>query len=428
MKSYKNRVFDGILKDALDAKGAVLIEGAKWCGKTTTAEQIAKSIIYMNDPARREQYHMMAQANPQRLLAGEYPRLIDEWQTAPELWDSIRFDVDHSDEEGKYILTGSAVPLDDEAKKKIQHSGTGRFAWVKMRPMSLFESLESSGSVSFAELFSGKKSLGDARVYTLEEMAYLTCRGGWPKAVDKTGRAALRQAFDYVDAVVGTDISRVDEVLRDPDVALRVMKALARLQGTQSSISAIKADLAPNAPHCGVHENTIYSYIGALKKIFVVEDMPAWCPNLRCKTPIRTTDTRYYTDPSIATAALGLGPDDLMNDLKTFGLFFETMVARDLRTYAAANDGKVSHYRDKSGLECDAVMHLRNGRYGLIEVKLGGETLIAEGRAKLRRLADEIDTKNMKEPSFRMVVIADGEYAYEETDGTLICPIGCLRP
>lgn len=428
MKTYKIRVFDSILRDALDAKGAVLIEGAKWCGKTTTAEQIAQSVIYMNEPKRREQYHMTAQTDPQRLLAGECPRLIDEWQTAPELWDAIRFDVDHSDEDGKYILTGSAVPLDEESKKKIQHSGTGRFAWVRMRPMSLFESLESSGSVSFAELFSGKRSLGDACVHTLEEMAYLTCRGGWPKAVEKTARAALRQAFDYVDAVVGTDISRVDEVDRDPDLALRIMKALARLQGTQSSVGAIKADLAPNAPGNGVHENTIYSYIGALKKIFVVEDMPAWCPNLRCKTPIRTTDTRYFTDPSIATAALGLGPADLMNDLKTFGLFFETMVARDLRTYAAANDGKVSHYRDKSGLECDAVMHLRNGRYGLIEVKLGGETLIAEGRAKLHRLAEEIDTKNMKEPSFRMIVVADGDYAYEETDGTIVCPIGCLRP
>lgn len=428
MKVYKNRVFDAILRDALDAKGAVLVEGAKWCGKTTTAEQIAKSVIYMNDPKRSQQYHMTAETNPQRLLEGRYPRLIDEWQTAPQLWDTIRFDVDHSNEDGKFILTGSAVPLDEDAKKKIKHSGTGRFAWVRMRPMSLFESLESSGSVSFSDLFSGKKSLGDACAHSLEEMAYLTCRGGWPKATEKVGKSALRQAFDYVDAVVGVDISRADDVLRDSDLALRIMKALARLQGTQSSIGAIKADIAPNAPGRGIHENTIYSYIGALKKIFVIEDMPAWCPNLRCKTPVRTTDTRYFTDPSIATAAMGLGPDDLMNDLKTFGLFFETLVARDLRTYAAANDGKVSHYRDKSGLECDAVMHLRNGKYGLIEVKLGGESLIAEGRARLHKLAEEIDTKKMKEPSFLMIIVADGDYAYEEKDGTLICPIGCLRP
>lgn len=428
MKGYKSRIFDALLCDALEAKGAVLVEGAKWCGKTTTAEQIAKSVLYVNDPKHREQHLATAQTNPQRLLSGDNPRLIDEWQIAPELWDAIRFDVDHSDTDGKFVLTGSAVPLDEEAKKKIHHSGTGRFAWIRMRPMSLFESLESSGTVSFGGLFAGKRSLGDAKPHTLEEMAFLTCRGGWPKATGKSGKAALRQAFDYVDAVAGTDISRVDEVTRDPDLALRIMKSLARLQGTQSSVAAIKADLAPNAPNGGVHENTVYSYVGALKKIFVVEDMSAWCPNLRCKTPVRTTDTRYFTDPSIATAALGLGPDGLMDDLKTFGLLFETLVARDLRTYAAANDGKVAHYRDKSGLECDAVMHLRNGRYGLIEVKLGGSKLIAEGRAKLNRLASEIDTKTMKDPAFRMIVVAEGDFAYEETDGTLICPIGCLGP
>lgn len=428
MKKYKSRVLDGILADALQAKAAVLIEGAKWCGKTTTAEQIARSVIYLNDPKRQEQYLLAAQTNPQRLLKGDNPRLIDEWQIAPELWDTIRFDVDHSDGDGKYILTGSAVPLDEEAKKKIHHTGTGRFSWIKMRPMALFESEESSGSVSFAELFAGRVRLGDAMPHTLEEIAYLTCRGGWPKATERTGRVALRQAFDYVDAIVNADISRVDDIRRDPDLALRIMRSLARLQGTQSAVSAVKADLVPNLPKGGVHENTIFSYVGALKKLFVVEDMPAWCPNLRCKTPVRTTDTRYYTDPSIATAALGLGPDDLMNDLKTFGLFFETLVARDLRTYAEANDGKVSHYRDKSGLECDAVMHLRNGRYGLIEVKLGGEALITEGRGKLKKLAEEIDTKRMKEPSFRMIVVAEGDYAYQANDGTLICPIGCLRP
>lgn len=427
MKTYKNRIYDAILRDALEAKGAVLIEGAKWCGKTTTAEQIAQSVIYVNDPKQLKQNLVTAQTNPQRLLAGANPRLIDEWQIVPEIWDAIRFDVDHSDGDGKYILTGSAVPIGDEAKRKIRHSGTGRFAWIRMRPMSLFESLESSGSVSFADLFAGKGNLGDAKQHTLEEMAYLTCRGGWPRATDKSGKAALRQAFDYVDAIVNTDISRVDSVLRDPDLSIRIMKSLARLQGTQASVSAIKADLAPNAPNA-VHENTVYSYVGALKKMFVVEDMPAWCPNLRCKTPVRTTDTRYFTDPSIATAALGLGPDGLMDDLKTFGFLFETLVARDLRTYAAANDGKVSHYRDKSGLECDAVMHLRDGRYGLIEVKIGGEALIADGLKKLNRLASEIDTKTMKEPAFRMIVVAEGEYAYEESDGTLICPIGCLKP
>lgn len=427
MKVYKKRIFDTLLKDALEAKGAVLIEGAKWCGKTTTAEQAAKSVLYLNEPKRLRQNLMMAQTDPANLLKGDYPRLIDEWQIAPELWDAIRFDVDHADEDGRYILTGSAVPLDEQAKQKIHHSGTGRFALLRMRPMSLFESLESSGTVSFAELFSGRESLGEAKPWSLEEMAYLTCRGGWPRATDKTGRSALRQASDYVDAVVKTDISRVDDVQRDPDTALRIMRSLARLQGTQSNLSVIRADLAPNSERVVAHENTIAAYVGALKKIFVIEDMPAWCPNLRCKTPIRTTDTRYYTDPSIATSSLGLGPNDLMNDLNSFGLFFETLVARDLRTYAEANDGRVSHYHDKSGLECDAVMHLRNGKYGLIEVKLGGEKLIAEGKARLATLAKLLDTTRMSEPSFRMVIVATGDYAYKDPDGTLICPIASLR-
>ena len=428
MKVYKKRILDALLVDALEAKDAVLVEGAKWCGKTTTAEQISRDAVYMNDPKKQGQYLLMAQTDPQRLLRGDYPLLIDEWQLAPELWDVIRYEVDHSDENRKYILTGSAVPLDDAQKKKIHHTGTGRFAWLRMRPMSLYESQESSGGVSFAKLFAGRESLGDAMPHSLEEIAHLTCRGGWPKATEMSGRAALRQAFDYVDAVVNADISRVDDVRRDPDLALRIMRSLARLQGTQSAVSVLKADLDPNLPKGGVHENTIFSYVGALKKIFVVEDMPAWCPNLRCKTPVRTTDTRYYTDPSIATAALGLGPDDLMNDLRTFGLLFETLVARDLRTYAEANDGKVSHYRDKSGLECDAVMHLRNGKYGLIEVKLGGEALIREGQSKLRALAGEIDTKRMREPSFRMIIVAEGDCAYKTDDGTLVCPVGCLCP
>ncbi len=428
MKAYKNRIFDTLLKDALDAKGAVLIEGPKWCGKTTTAEQVAKSVLYMNEPRSLRQNLVMAQTDPARLLKGDCPRLIDEWQIAPELWDAIRFDVDHADEDGRYVLTGSAVPPDDQARLTIRHSGTGRFAWLRMRPMSLFESLESSGSVSFAELFSGRIALGEAKPWTLGEMAYLTCRGGWPRATGKTGRAALRQAFDYVDAIAKADISRVDGVRRDPDTALRIMRSLARLQGTQSSLGVVRADLAPNSSRAVAHENTIASYVGALKRIFVVEDMSAWCPNLRCRTPVRTTDTRYYTDPSIATAALGLGPDDLVNDLNSFGLFFETLVARDLRTYAEANDGKVGHYHDKSGLECDAVMHLRNGKYGLIEVKLGGERLIAAGKARLAALAAALDTTRMPEPSFRMIVVAVGGHAYEDSDGTLICPISCLKP
>ena len=429
MFDYKTRIFDALLKDALESKGAVVVRGPKWCGKTTTAEQIAKSAVYIHDPETAEQNLLTAQTRPTRLLAGDKPRLIDEWQDAPQLWDAIRYDIDHSHEFGKYILTGSAVPPDKKRKKLMRHTGTGRFAWLTMRPMSLFESGESTGSVSLADLFAGRRTLGDSAPNKLEDVAYLACRGGWPVAATmRRGRAALRQAFDYVDAIAESDISRADGIERDAVFTRRLLRSLARLQGTQATMSVIRADLRPNETST-FSENTIYEYINALRKIFVLEDMPAWCPNLRCKTPVRTTDTRYFTDPSIATAALGLGPDDLMNDLKTFGLFFETLVARDLRTYADALDGSVSHYKDKSGLECDAVVHLRNGQYGLVEVKLGGETLIAEGVRSLNRLVGEIDTKRMPKPAFCMVVTAQGDFAYEMPDaGVLVCPVGCLKP
>ena len=429
MFDYKQRVFDALLKDALEAKGAVVVRGPKWCGKTTTAEQIAKSAVYLHDPETAEQNLLTAQTRPSRLLAGETPRLIDEWQDAPQLWDAIRHDIDRSGAFGKYILTGSAVPPDKNRRKSIRHTGTGRFAWLTMRPMSLFESGESTGSVSLADMFAGRWTPGDSAPHKLEDVAYLACRGGWPVAATmKRGRAALRQAFDYVDAIAENDISRADDISRDPAFARRLLRSLARLQGTQATMSVIRADLRPNETST-FSENTIYEYINALKRIFVVEDMPAWCPNLRCKTPVRTTDTRYFADPSIATAALGLGPDDLMNDLKTFGLVFETLVARDLRTYADALDGSVSHYKDKSGLECDAVVHLRNGRYGLVEVKLGGEKLVAEGVRSLEKLAGEIDTKSMSKPSFLMIVTAQGDFAYEIPDsGVVVCPVGCLKP
>ena len=426
---YKKRIFDALLKDALEAKGAVVVRGPKWCGKTTTAEQVAKSVVYMNDPESAEPNLLTAQMRPSRLLSGATPRLIDEWQDAPQLWDAIRYDVDHSHEFGKFILTGSAVPPEKKKKKLIRHTGTGRFAWLTMRPMSLFESGESTGSVSLGDLFDGRMELGDSAPNKLEDIAYLACRGGWPVAVTmKRGRAALRQAFDYVDAIAESDISRADDIERDAGFTRRLLKSLARLQGTQASVSVIRADLGPNEPNT-FSENTIYEYINALKKIFVLEDMPAWCPNLRCKTPVRTADTRYFTDPSVATAALGLGPDELMNDLQTFGLFFEALVARDLRTYADALDGAVSHYRDKSGLECDAVVHLRDGRYGLVEVKLGGERLIGEAVRTLNRLSGEIDTKRMPKPSFCMVVTAQGDFAYEIPEtGIIVCPVGCLKP
>lgn len=423
MKKYKARIADDILRKKLEGKGAVLVEGPKWCGKTTTSEQIAKSILYMSDPEKESQHLTMADINPKMLLKGRAPRLIDEWQLAPKLWDAIRFEVDHRDELGQFILTGSAVPASYD---DIKHSGTGRFAWVKMRPMSLYESGESNGDISLKELFTQPKEITGLNLLNLESLAFVLCRGGWPQATTLSGETALEQAFDYYDAVVRSDISRVDNVTRNPERVKRLMRSYARHQGTQASAQVISNDVLSN-DNSGFDVDTVYSYINALKKIFVVEDMPAWNPNLRSKTAIRTSDTRYYVDPSIATAALGLGPDDLINDLNTFGLLFETMCIRDLRVFADALKGSVSHYRDSRGLECDAVLHLRNGSYGLIEIKLGGERLIEDGVRTLNDLESEIDTGKMMSPAFKMVLIGVGDFAYRRPDGVYVVPIGCLR-
>ena len=425
MNGYKQRVADAVLAEKLAGKGAVLIEGAKWCGKTTTAEQIAKSVLYMGDKDSQKRNLEMADFKPSRLLDGLKPRLLDEWQIAPKLWDTVRFAVDHTPGMGHFILTGSTVP--EEKRADIDHSGTGRICRMRMRPMSLWESGESTGMVSLAGLFAEGEFSGGESKASLEEVAFSCCRGGWPAVVDMTGKIALNQAFDYVEAVTESDISKPDGVNRDPDTARRIMRSYARLQGTQSANTVIAADIAAHEPQ-GFNEDTVYSYVGALKKIFVVEDVEAWCPNLRCKTPLRTSDTRYFTDPAIATAALGIGPGDLMNDLTAFGLVFETLVARDLRVYADALDGKVRHYLDKSGLECDFVIGLRDGRSGLVEVKLGGDTLIEEGAASLNALFAKLDTSKTRTPSFRMVVVADGDYAYRRKDGVIVCPIAALKP
>lgn len=421
--TYKKRIADKLLQEQLDAAGVVLIEGSKWCGKTTTAEKMAKSVLYMDNPRKKSEYIVLAESNPEILFEGEEPRLLDEWQVAPQLWDTARYIADRRKGTGHFIFTGSAVPADDN---KINHTGTGRFAWVTMRPMSLWESEESNGSVSLLSLFAGEMQAAVAPDLPLEEVAYMLCRGGWPGSLGLKRQAALKQSRNYVDAVCKRDISHVDNVSRDAAFALRLMRSYARNQGSQVPVSVIQADLAA-CNEGTMSEETVSSYIIALKKIFVIEDMPAWNPNLRSKTAIRTSDTRYYVDPSIATAALGIGPKDLMNDLNTFGLLFETMAVRDLRVYAEALDGEVFHYRDKNGLECDAVIHLRNGSFGLVEIKLGGETLIEEGAASLKKLRDKIDTTKMKEPSFLMVLTAVGSYAYKRNDGVLVVPISCLK-
>ena len=425
MKTYFKRVSDSIIAEELAGMGAVLVQGAKWCGETTSSEQQAKSALHMDNPKKRAMYLQMAENDITELMKGEKPRLIDEWQDAPQFWDAIRYHVDHEDDCGQFILTGSAVPPETDA---ISHSGTGRIARVTMRPMSLWESHESCGNVSLGALFRNEgfvSARADDR--SLRDIAQLVCRGGWPRAVIQGGRRSLRRAFNYYDAVVNVDISRADKTIRDPERVKRLMRSYARLQGTQSGLKAIKLDMSANGAD-PLDEDTVSSYIKALKRIFVVEDMPAWCPNLRNKAIIRTSDTRYFVDSSIAAAALGVGPEDLMNDLNTFGFFFEAMAVRDLRCYAESLDGSVSHYHDGSGLECDAAVHLRNGTYGLVEVKLSGETLVSAGANTLLKLAAKIDTTKMKPPAFLMVIVATGEYAYTRSDGVIVAPIGALRP
>lgn len=418
---------DEMLERKLQAKGAVLIEGPKWCGKTTTAEEIASSKVLLARPDIKDQFGQLLEMDMDAALSGESPMLIDEWQTVPKLWDAVRYTVDERHKMGQFILTGSAVPNRD-AEKEMEHSGTGRFAWLTMRPMSLFESGESNGAVSLSELFSTPEKIFAQNNLKLSDIAFLICRGGWPMSVGLQNDVALEQAFDYYDAVTKEDISKVDGVKRTSERVQRLMRSYARHQGTQASIATLREDLKAN-DSSSLDENTINSYLEALRKIFVIEDMPAWNPNLRSKTSIRMADTRYFVDPSIAVAALGIGPNDLINDLKTMGFFFEAMCVRDLRVFAESLNGNVYHYRDKTGLECDAVVHLRGGRYGLIEIKLGGQTLINEGAATLMALSSQIDISKMKEPAFKMVLTATGDYAYRRAeDGVYVVPIGCLKP
>lgn len=423
MKEYRKRIADELLERKLKGKGAVLIQGPKWCGKTTTAEQISSSILYMADPKDREQNVTLSDLNPSLLLMGETPRLIDEWQIAPKLWDAVRFEVDHRGEEGQFILTGSSVPANMD---EVIHTGTGRFAWLTMRPMTLYESGESNGSVSLQDLFNNSSPLNGVNELTLEDVSYLCCRGGWPRSIFMDKEIALEQAYDYYQAVVYSDISKVDNINRNPERVKLLMKSYARNIGSQVSNETIKSDMIHN-DSLSLDTDTVLSYVNALKKIFVVEEAPAWNPNLRSKSAIRTSETRYFVDPSIAVAALGLGPNDLINDLNTFEFVFESMCIRDLRVYAESIQGSVYHYRDATDLECDAVIHLRNGSYGLVEIKLGGDQLVLEGVENLLKLKNKIDTEKMNNPSFLMVLTATGKYAYQRDDGVYVVPIGCLK-
>ncbi len=425
MEKYKKRIADVILERKLQGKGAVLIDGPKWCGKTTTAKQISSSILDLGDSSVLDNARLLMQVNAKALLNGNIPRLIDEWQTLPPLWDMVRSEVDRRQEFGQFILTGSSVPADQDA---IHHSGTGRIGRVSMRPMSLWESCESTGSVSLNDLFEGNPIDPQPNSLNLEQIAFLICRGGWPQATFLSGDIALEQARDYYDAIYKVDILRVDKTRRNSERTRLLLRSYARNQGQSVSLKKLCDDIKDNDNVLITYE-TISDYVDALKKLFVIEDMPAWNPNLRSKAAIQSSDTRYFIDPSIAAGALGVGPNDLVNDLKAMGMFFESMAVRDLRVYADALDGNVFHFRNSSGLECDAVLHRRNGTYGLVEIKLGGGDLIEKGASTLKALSDKIDTDKMPAPSFMMVLTAVGDYSYcRPQDGIWVVPIGCLKP
>lgn len=423
--TYKKRVADTLLSRKLQGKGAVLIEGPKWCGKTTTALQLAKSALLLGKKDILDKSKELIEFNSSLLLQGETPRLLDEWQTIPALWDAVRSEVDERHLFEQFILTGSSVLPD--ASETI-HSGTGRIGHILMRPMSLYESGDSKGTISLADLFAGKELGICQNTLTMSDICYLICRGGWPQATLLNGDVALDQAYDYFESIVTKDIIRVDGVRRDSERAKMIMRSYARNQGHQIPYTTICSDIKNN-DSLSINDDTVADYVEALRKLFVIEDMPAWNPNLRSKTAIRTSHNRYFVDPSIAAAALGVSPKDLENDPKACGMFFESLVVRDLRIMADALLGEVYHYRDSKGLECDTVLHLRNGQYALIEIKLGGATKIAEGAASLNALATELDFSKMSKPSFSMIITAVGDYAYQrKEDGIFVVPIGCLKP
>lgn len=421
--SYRPRIVDSALKRKLRGKGAVLIEGPKWCGKTTTAEQVSKSTLSVDDPSTVNTNKILSEIDPERLLTGDHPRLLDEWQVAPKLWDAVRHHVDRHKGQGQFILTGSSVPADIS---ETIHSGTGRFGWLVMRPMTLYESGDSTGDVSLASLFESQPISGCSDL-DLDRLTFLICRGGWPESVNMDDDdVALDQAFDYIDAVIRNDMSRVDNIRRDPQKVRMLLRSYARNQGTQISQASISADISSNDTE-GVSEETVSEYLQALRKLYVIEDMKAWNPNLRSKTAIRTSDTRYFVDPSLAAASLRIGPQDLINNLNTTGFFFEALAVRDLRVYAESLDGDVYHYKDNLDNECDVVIHLRNGRYALLEVKLGGERLIDEGVKTLKDVLRRIDTDKMGKPAFMAIITGTERYAYRRDDGIIILPLGALK-
>ncbi|MBO6073958.1 MAG: ATP-binding protein [Paludibacteraceae bacterium] len=420
VENYKKRIADIELQEQLEASGAVLIEGAKWCGKTTTGLHQANSAVFLQDEDKAADYQRMASTKPSLLLQGETPRLIDEWQDALVLWNAVRFEVDQRRRMGQFILTGSAVPTDDEHR----HTGTGRIAKLRMRPMTLWESGESNGSVSLAELFASAPDIAAQAELTIEQLAFALCRGGWPASIGMKEKAALRVARNYVDEVVELDIHRVDGVEKNPQRVRKLLQSLARNISTMASNETIIQDVTIDDKTLSTA--TFASYMNALRRIFVVDNVEAWLPSLRSKTAIRTSPKRHFVDPSIAAVLLRTNPEGLLKDFKTFGFLFEDLCARDLRVYAQANDGDVYHYHDKNELECDLVISLRDGRWAGVEVKLGRNE--EEDAAKhLLKLASKVDEQKMSKPSFLMILTA-GQFAYRRNDGVYVVPIGCLKP
>lgn len=419
-RKYLKRIADILLEERLEATGAVVIEGPKWCGKTRTALEKSNSHLFMQDPDKRVSYLKAADTKPSLLLKGDIPRLIDEWQTAPVLWDAIRYTVDMRGEPGQFILTGSAVPVDNA----VQHTGTGRISRLLMRPMSLYESMESNGTVSLKDLFDGKEDIDSFSELTIEQIASAIVRGGWPASVGENERISSRHAIDYVEAIINADVSRVDGVEKSPVRVRALLRSLARNVSTLASVRTIRDDIALGDDE-SLSEKTISQYMNALDRIFVTENLPAWNPALRSKTAIRTSPKRQFVDPSIATAVMRLTPDRLLEDFNYFGVLFESLCDRDLRIYSEAIDGQVFHYRDSSGLEADAVISLNDGRWAAIEVKLGSKE-IEEAATHLLALKERVNTEKMKEPSFLMI-LTGSEIAYRRDDGVFVVPLGCLK-
>lgn len=418
---YKLRVADKILKERLETAGAVLIEGAKWCGKTRTAMENAKSHLFMQDPDKRMSYLQASDTKPSLLLKGETPRLLDEWQTAPVLWDAVRYAVDMRGETGQFILTGSAVPRDNV----VEHTGTGRISRMTMRPMSLFESKESNGLVSLNDLFNGKTDVDGMSDLSIEQIAKAIVRGGWPASIDQTEKVALRQAVDYVEAVINQDVSAVDDVQKNPARVRALMRSLSRNVSTLATIKTLHDDIAEGDTGDSLSEKSISQYLSALDRIFVTDNVPAWNPALRSKSAIRTSPKRQFVDPSIATAVMRLTAERLLEDFNYFGFLFESLCTRDLKVYADAIDGQIFHYRDSSGLECDSVIALNDGRWAAVEIKLGSKQ-IDEAAKHLLKLTEKINTDKMKDPTY-MMILTGGELAYQRSDGVFVVPLGCLK-